>query len=101
IGTGKEGLEQPVYYWDPSIGPSGLLFYTGKAFPDWNGDVFVASLSFGRLVRLELRDGKVVREERYLDTLREGHRDERQGAHDLICVLTDTRRGRILRLRQH
>ena len=45
-------MEQPVYYWDPVIAPSGAMFYTGDAFPDWNGDLFVGSLQPGRLVRL-------------------------------------------------
>ena len=58
-GTAKEGMEQPVYYWDPVIAPSGATFYTGDAFPDWKGDLFVGSLNPGALVRLKLNGGRV------------------------------------------
>lgn len=52
-GTAKPGMEQPAFYWDPSIAPSGLLVYSGKMFPDWRGDIFVGSLKFDYIARLE------------------------------------------------
>ena len=97
-GTAKPGMEQPVYYWDPVIAPSGMTFYTGDAFPDWKGSVFIGSLRPGLLVRLTLADGKVAREERYLADLRERIRDVRQGPDGLLYLLTDSPGGRILRV---
>jgi glucose/arabinose dehydrogenase len=97
-GTSRPGMEQPVYYWDPVIAPSGATFYTGKAFPDWRGDLLVGSLQPGRLVRLKIADSRVVREERYLGDLGERIRDVRQGPEGFVYLLTDSPRGRILRL---
>ena len=97
-GTTKAGMEQPVHYWDPSIAPSGLLIYTGDAFPDWKGDYFVGSLKFGRLVRLELDGDKVVKEERYLGERGERIRDVVQGPEGFIYLLTDADPGSVLRL---
>jgi glucose/arabinose dehydrogenase len=98
VGTSQPGMEQPVYYWDPVIAPSGAVFYTGTAFPDWRGDLFVGSLQPGRLVRLRLRDGRVAHEERYVIPPGERVRDVRQGPDGLLYLLTDNPRGRILRL---
>jgi glucose/arabinose dehydrogenase len=97
-GTAKPGMEQPVYYWDPVIAPSGMAFYTGDAFPGWKGSVFIGSLRPGLLVRLTLEAGAVAREERYLGDLRERIRDVRQGPDGLLYLLTDSRDGRILRV---
>lgn len=97
-GTAKLGMEQPVYYWDPVIAPSGMTFYTGDAFPQWKGSVFIGSLTPGLLVRLTLEEGRVAREERYLADLRERIRDVRQGPDGLLYLLTDSRDGRILRV---
>jgi glucose/arabinose dehydrogenase len=97
-GTAKPGLEQPVYYWDPVIAPSGMTFYTGDALPGWKGSVFVGSLRPGLLVRLVLEAGQVAREERYLADLRERIRDVRQGPDGLLYLLTDSRDGRVLRV---
>jgi glucose/arabinose dehydrogenase len=97
-GTSRPGMEQPVYYWDPVIAPSGAVFYTGAAFPDWRGDLLVGSLRPGGLVRLRIADGRAVGEERYLGELGERIRDVRQGPDGLIYLLTDHPRGRILRL---
>ncbi len=60
IGTAKEGMEQPVYYWDPVIAPSGALFYTGNAYPEWKSDLFIGSLTSGLLVREDLKGGRVA-----------------------------------------
>ncbi len=91
-------MEQPVYYWDPVIAPSGMVFYTGDALPGWKGSVFIGSLRPGLLVRLTLEDGRVAREERYLGGLGERIRDVRQGPDGLLYLLTDSRDGRILRV---
>jgi aldose sugar dehydrogenase len=96
-GTAKAGMEQPVYYWDPVIAPSGATFYTGGAFPDWRGDLLVGSLTPGGLVRLRIADGRVAEETRYsIDGDRV--RDVRQGPDGLIYLLTDHPNGRIIRL---
>ena len=97
-GTTKAGMEQPVYYWDPVIAPSGAAFYTGAAFPAWRGDLLVGSLNPGGLVRLRLDGGRVVLEERYAGDVGHRIRDVRQGPDGLIYLLTDEGRGRILRL---
>ncbi len=97
IGTAKEGMEQPVYYWDPVIAPSGALFYTGNAYPEWKGNLFIGSLTPGLLVRVDLKGGRVAREERYL-ALGERIRDVRQGLDGMIYLLTDSPEGRILKL---
>jgi aldose sugar dehydrogenase len=97
-GTHKEGMEQPIHYWDPSIGPSGMAFYTGDAFPEWRGNVFIGSLPLRHLQRLELDGEKVVKEERLLGDLKERIRDVRQAPDGSLWVLTDARNGRALRL---
>jgi aldose sugar dehydrogenase len=97
-GTEKPGMEQPLYYWDPSIAPSGMAFYTGSAFPAWRGNLFVGALGFELLVRLELDGKKVLHEERLLEDLGERIRDVRQGPDGLLYLLTDETDGRILRL---
>ncbi|SFR50122.1 PQQ-dependent sugar dehydrogenase [Litoreibacter janthinus] len=60
-GTSKPGMEQPAHYWDPSIAPSGMMIYSGKLWPQWKGDIFVGSLKFDMISRL---DGKTFAEER-------------------------------------
>ena len=97
-GTSKPGLEQPIYYWDPSIAPSGMAFYTGDRFPAWRGDLFVGALAEQVLVRLGLDGDKVTHEERLLGALDERIRDVRQGPDGLLWLLTDSPEGRILRL---
>ena len=98
-GSAKEGMEQPVYYWDPVIAPSGMAFYTGDAIPGWKGSILVGSLSPGGLVRLEMRNGRVMKEERYLGDLRERFRDVQQGPDGFVYVVTDSPNGRVLRIR--
>ncbi|MCC6946517.1 MAG: PQQ-dependent sugar dehydrogenase [Bradyrhizobiaceae bacterium] len=100
IGEGpqKEGMEQPVYYWDPSIAPSGMAFYRGDAFPAWKGNLFVGALVQRHLQRLELDGDKVVNEERLLVGFGERIRDVRQAPDGTLWVLTDANNGRVLRL---
>jgi aldose sugar dehydrogenase len=97
-GTEKAGMEQPVYYWDPVIAPSGAVFYTGKVFTQFQGDLFVGSLRPGGLVRLDLEGGRVMKETRYLGELNERIRDVQQGDDGLLYLLTDAPRGRVIRL---
>ncbi|MER3422631.1 MAG: hypothetical protein C4293_04745, partial [Nitrospiraceae bacterium] len=89
---------QPVYYWDPVIAPSGMVFYTGGAFAGWKGSLLVGSLTPGLLVRLTLKDDNVVREERYLGDLHERIREVQQGPDGLLYLLTDSSNGRLLRV---
>jgi glucose/arabinose dehydrogenase len=96
--TARQGLEQPIYYWDPVIAPSGLLFYTGALFSDWRGDVLTGSLTPGGLVRLKLNGERVVGEERMLGELGRV-RDVVQGPDGAIWLLIDHEsRGRIVRV---
>ncbi len=98
-GTAKEGMEQPVYYWDPVIAPSGMAFYMADAIPGWQGSVLIGSMTPGALVRLELQDGRVVKEERYLGELGERFRDVQVGPDGFVYVVTDSEEGRVLRVR--
>jgi glucose/arabinose dehydrogenase len=97
-GTAKQGMEQPVYYWDPVIAPSGMVIYSGDLFIGWKNNFLIGSLTPGLLVRLVVRDGKVVQEERYLGDLRERIRDVRQAPDGSLYLLTDARNGQILRI---
>jgi glucose/arabinose dehydrogenase len=97
-GTEKPGLEQPVYYWDPSIAPAGMTFYTGDKFPAWRGNLFVGALKFRLLARLTMEGNRVVAEERLLQDLGERIRDVMQGPDGYLYLLTDDDDGRILRL---
>jgi len=99
--TQKEGMEQPIYYWDPVIAPSGMIFYTGDLFPAWKGSLFIGGLVTTNLVRLDVKDDRITGEERLLKELQpkpERIRDVRQGPEGAIYVLTDEDRGRILKL---
>ena len=98
-GAEREGLEQPVYYWDPVIAPSGMTFYTGDAFPGWKGDALIGSLQGGGLVRLTMDRGRVTHERRYLGSLGERVRDVQQGPDGFVYLLTDSQNGLVLRVR--
>jgi glucose/arabinose dehydrogenase len=99
--TAKDGMEQPVYYWDPVIAPSGMMFYTADLFPAWKGSLFIGGMTSTNLVRLTVKGDKVVGEERLLKDLQpkaERIRDVRQGPDGAIYVLTDSTTGRIMKL---
>ena len=96
--TAKEGMEQPVYYGDPVIGPSGMAFYTANLFPAWKGSLFVGGHATYDLVRLSLDGDRVVGEERLLTDLRPHVRDVRQGPDGALYVLTDSTSGKLLKL---
>ena len=88
--THKEGMEEPVYYWDPVIAPSGLAFYTGNLFPQWQNSVFVGGLRGMMLDRLTIVNDKVVSEEPLLTDLNTRIRDVRVGPDGAVYVLTDS-----------
>jgi glucose/arabinose dehydrogenase len=88
--THKEGMEEPVYYWDPVIAPSGLAFYTGNLFPEWKNSIFVGGLRGMMLDRLTLANDKVVAEEPLLTDLHSRIRDVRVGPDGAVYVLTDS-----------
>lgn len=96
--TEKEGMEQPIKYWVPSIAPSGMAFYNGALFPSWKGSLFTGALAGRMLVRLSLDGDKVTGEERLLQNLNERIRDVRQGPDGALWLLTDNSAGRILRV---
>lgn len=98
IGTTKEGMEQPLLYWKPSIAPSGMAFYTGDKFAAWRGNLFVGSMKFAYLNRIELDGTKVKAEHKLLTEVNERIRSVRQGPDGFIYVTTDTPKGRVLRL---
>ncbi|MDO8399791.1 MAG: PQQ-dependent sugar dehydrogenase [Bradyrhizobium sp.] len=94
----KDGMEQPLKYWVPSIAPSGLAFYSAKLFPKWTGSLFTGALAGKMLVRLQLNGHTVTSEERLLPNLNERIRDVRQGPDGALWLLTDSSAGRILRV---
>ena len=100
--TSKPGMAQPMHYWVPSIAPSGMAFLTSERYgKSWVGNLFVGSLKFGYLNRIELAEpfkGKVLRENKLLENERERIRDVRQGPDGLLYVLTDSATGRLIRL---
>jgi glucose/arabinose dehydrogenase len=98
VGTSKAGMEPPVYYWDPSIAPSGAAFYTGDLFPEWKGNLFVGALAGQALHRLVLERDQVVAEEVLLADLGARIRDVRQGPDGGLWLLTDAAEGRVLRV---
>jgi glucose/arabinose dehydrogenase len=98
IGQAAEGYEQPVYYWDPSIAPSGLDFYEGALFPEWQGDLLVGALKFQLLVRLDMEDGQIVGEERLFEGEFGRIRDVRVGPDGAIYLATDENDGKVMRI---
>jgi glucose/arabinose dehydrogenase len=91
-------MEQPAYYWDPVIGPSGMAFYTADLFPAWKGSLFIGGHATNDLVRLSLDGEKVVGEERLLTDAKERLRDVRQGPDGALYILTDSASARLFKL---
>jgi len=96
--TVRQGMEQPVYYWDPVIGPSGAQFYTGNAFPEWRNNLFIGSLRDAMLVRLTLENDRVTGEEHLLKDRGQRVRDVRQGADGALYLVTDEAQGELWKI---
>ncbi|MEH6682795.1 MAG: PQQ-dependent sugar dehydrogenase [Sediminicola sp.] len=99
VGAGiqeQEGLEQPVYYWDPVISPSGITFYAGDRIPEWENNLFVGALSGTHIARLVIEDNRVTGEERLLASEGERFRDLTQGTDNALYAITDA--GRLYRI---
>jgi len=96
--TQRSGTEQPVYYWDPVIAPSGAQFYTGSAFPAWRGSLFVGGLASKRLVRLVIENNRVTGEEHLLVDRDKRIRDVRQGPDGALYLVTDEENAELLRI---
>lgn len=92
----KEGMEQPVYYWDPVISPSGITFYTGDAIPEWKNNLFISCLSGMHICRVVIENDKVVGEERLLESEEQRFRDVTQGPDGALYAVTD--QGRLYRV---
>lgn len=97
--TAREGLEQPVYYWNPVIAPSGAQWYDGEAFAAWRGSLFIGGMRARALVRLVIEGARVVGEERLLADRGERIRDVRQGRDGMLYVVTDAANGQVWRIR--
>jgi glucose/arabinose dehydrogenase len=98
-GTAKPGMEQPLFYWDPSIAPSGAAFYTGSVWPQWKNSLFVGALAGSLLARLSTDGEKVTGEERLLTDIGSRIRDVVQGPDGFLYLLTDEEDGKLLRVR--
>ncbi len=98
VGKSAEGMEPPHHVWDVSPALSGMLFYSGKAFPEWKGNLFVGALAKSALIRLELDGDRIVHEERLLTDRAERIRDVREGPDGAIYVLVDEENGKLLRI---
>ena len=96
--TTMPGITDPLHYWDPSIAPSGMAFYTGDLFPAWQGDLFVGALKMRKLVRLRFDGNNVVEEEDLLTDLNERIRDVRMGPDGALWLLTDAGNGKVYRM---
>jgi len=96
--TDAPGMEQPVVFWDPSIAPSGMDFYTGDKFPEWKGDIFLGALAHRHLRRLKLEGDVVIEQEVLLKDRNERIRAVKTGPDGFLYVLTDSYDGTILRL---
>ncbi len=96
--TQNEGMEQPVYYWDPVASPSGMTFYSGTLIPEWENDLFIGGLSSMHIVRLKIQNNKVVGEERLLADQKQRFRDVQQGKDGALYAICDGTRGRLYRI---
>ncbi len=94
--TQKEGMEQPVYYWDPVLSPSGMAFYTSKDMPEWQYNLFIGGLSSQHIARIVIKDNKVIGEERLLENEKQRFRDIADGPDGALYAVTDS--GRLYRI---
>lgn len=92
----KAGLEQPVYYWDPVLSPSGMTFYTADAIPEWKNNLFIGGLSSMHICRLVIENNRVVGEERILADEEQRFRDVTQGIDGALYAVTD--QGRLYKI---
>ncbi len=97
-GTHRDGMEQPVIHWTPSIAPSGMTFYAGDQFPEWRGNLFVGALAGRHLRRLVVQGERITAQEVLLDGVLGRIRDVRQGPDGALWLLTDERQGGLYRL---
>ena len=97
-GTKKAGMEQPLYYWVPSIAPSGMAFYNANKFPQWKNNLLIGSLKFQTLVRLEIENAKVTHEERIFKKKLGRIRDVKVGPEGFVYLLTDADEGKLIKL---
>ena len=93
----KDGMQDPLVHWTPSIAPSGMAFYTGDKMPQWKGDLFVGALAGQHLRRLDIEGGHIIKQEKLLTTLESRIRDVRQGPDGYLYLLTDAPDGQLLR----
>lgn len=100
VGRSAPGMEPPHHVWEVSPALSGMLFYSGKAFPEWKGNLFLGALAKTALIRLELDGDRIVHEERLLTDRAERIRDVREGPDGAIYVLTDEENGKLLRIQR-
>lgn len=96
--TQLEGTEQPRYYWDPTIAPGGMTFYSGSLVPEWKNDLFVAALAGQHIARLVIRGDRIVGEERLLQDQQQRFRDVKEGPDGALWAVTDEAAGRLIRI---
>ena len=96
--TEYAGMEQPLLHWTPSIAPAGMAWYDGDLFPAWHGDLFVTSLVFNRIERIDLEAGEIVRQERLFEEIGQRLRDIRTGPDGRLYILTDSASGSVIRV---
>ena len=94
--TQKEGMEQPVYYWDPVLSPSGMTFYNSYVMPEWKDNLFIGGLSSRHIARIVIKDNRVVGEERLLENEKQRFRDVEMGTDGALYAVTDE--GRLYRI---
>lgn len=96
--TSLPDMQDPLIHWTPSIAPSGMVFYTGEQFPQWKGSLFVGALKDRDVRRLELQDGKIVKQEILFEEIGQRIRDVRMGPQGHLYLLTDSKNGKLLRI---
>jgi glucose/arabinose dehydrogenase len=96
--TAREGMEQPLTYWVPSIATSSLLFYSGEAFPAWKGDLFVGALAGMKVERVDIENGTVMGREALFEELEQRIRSVDQAPDGSLILLTDALDGQVLRI---